>query len=66
MDQLSDLESTAESTTEWELPQSTPADDTGTGTDTGTDEIPGFGIVAAVIGLFGAFLIVLRRRRNGG
>ncbi|MFC7211948.1 Hvo_1808 family surface protein [Natronoarchaeum sp. GCM10025321] len=66
VDQLSDLESTAESTTEWELPQSTPADDTGTGTDTGTDEIPGFGIVAAVIGLFGAFLIVLRRRRNGG
>jgi len=69
VDQLSDLESAAESTNEWELPQSTPADNdtgTGTGTETDTDELPGFGVVAAVIALFAVFLIAVRRRRNGG
>jgi PGF-CTERM protein len=36
------------------------------GDENDTDELPGFGVVAAVIALFAVFLIAVRRRRNGG
>ncbi|WP_238478245.1 Hvo_1808 family surface protein [Natranaeroarchaeum sulfidigenes] len=55
IEQLGELEPDAESTTEWELPQSTPSNDADDG-----DEIPGFGIGVAVVGILGTLLVVRR------
>lgn len=51
---LAALEPAAESTTDWDLPQST--------SDAETDEVPGFGIGVALAALVGALVVVTRRR----
>lgn len=60
VEKLGQLEPDAESTTEWELPQSTPSNDSDD-----SDEIPGFGIGAAAIGLLAALLVVRQRVGRG-